>query len=94
MSTINVKQAQYQIPTLTANSFEIVRPFFDLETEILYLDVNLYYIDPLNPAIYKTLISKQSLELDNSAPNYYFNQVIDSETLTNYILEQLKLTPS
>lgn len=94
MSAINVNTSQYQVPTRTANAFEIVRPYFDLEEQILYVDVNLYYIDPLNPEIYKTLLSKQSLELDNSSPNSYFSEVIDVEALETYILTQLQLTKS
>ena len=88
MTTLNVENKTYTYNYQEFNSFEIVRPYFDITQKVLYFTVNLIQVDKDNPRIYRKLV--QSYDMYFEKEN--FDKIINLDVLYNKITTNLGVT--
>jgi hypothetical protein len=85
MTTLNVETKTYTYNYQEFNSFEIVRPYFDISQQVLYFTVNLIQVDKDNPRIYRKIV--QSYDMYFEKEN--FTKIINLDVLYDKIITNL-----
>lgn len=88
MTTLNVETKTYTYNYQEFNSFEIVRPYFDITEKILFFSVNLIQVDKDNPIVYRKIV--QSYDMYFEKEN--FDKIINLDVLYNKITTNLGVT--
>ncbi len=88
MTTLNVETKTYTYNYQEFNSFEIVRPYFDISEKILFFSVNLIQVDKDNPRVYRKIV--QSYDMYFEKEN--FDKIINLDVLYNKITTNLGVT--